>query len=114
MLTLLLFYLGAGGGLVALALPLLAGKIKPNPLYGFRLSPAVDDPKLWYPVNRYAAKRLVVTAVWFMLAALGLYAVPGLALDAYALGCLAVLVVVFGIGFWQSLRYMRRLAGRPG
>ncbi|MBK8989327.1 MAG: SdpI family protein, partial [Chloroflexi bacterium] len=63
MLALLLMYVGGGVLLALLALPLYLQKIGPNPVYGFRISPAYENPKLWYPVNRYAANWLFASAI---------------------------------------------------
>lgn len=114
MLSLLILYCVAGLALVGLALPLLWEKIAPNPFYGFRLPATLDNPRLWYAVNKYAAKRLIVAGVSSVAAAVVLYLIPGLTVDAYALGCLAVFGIVFGLGLWQSFRYLRQLTKSSG
>ena len=112
MTTLLILYIAAGLLLVALSIPLLLGKIRPNPVYGFRVPATLNDPDLWYAVNKFAAKRLVAAGLGILAPAIGLYFLPGLTVEAYALLCLAVFVLVFGAGLWQSIRYMRSLDGR--
>lgn len=107
MLSLLILYNFAGLGLVALGLPLLYEKIRPNPYYGFRVAATLSDDRVWYAVNKYAARRLIAAGLVHVAAAWGLYFVPGLSLDAYALGCLAVFGLAFGVGLWQSLRFLR-------
>jgi uncharacterized membrane protein len=107
--TLLILYLVSGGFLILISLPLLAEKIKPNSLYGFRVSQTLDDPKIWYATNKYAARWLIAAGVSIVLAAALLYQVPDITVDAYALGCLAVFAIVMTIGIVQSIRYMRRL-----
>ena len=57
--TLLILYLVAGGFLILISLTLLVEKIKPNPLYGFRVSQTLNDPKIWYATNKYAARWLI-------------------------------------------------------
>jgi hypothetical protein len=113
MLPLLIFYSLAGLGLVALALPLLLGKVGPNPFYGFRLLTTLNNPNIWYAVNTYAAKRLIVAGVCSVATAMSLFFFTNLSVDTYALSCLAVFGVVFGIGLWQSVRYMQMLAKKP-
>lgn len=107
MLTLLILYCLGGLFLSAVSLPLLAGKIKPNGLYGFRVSQTLENPQLWYAVNRHFARRLLVVGLLEAAAAAGLYFWPGISLDAYALACLGVFLVVFGIAVAQSWRYMQ-------
>src|SRR5512141_3371030 len=109
MATLLVYYLAGGGILTLLSLPLLFGKIPPNGLYGFRVPATLQDPAVWYKINRYAARRLLAAGLAIILAALGLYFVPGLSVDGYALGCLGVFVLVFIPGLMQSFRYLQKV-----
>ena len=59
MATLAILYLISGVLLVLLALPLLYDKVPPNAFYGFWVAKTLDNPQIWYAVNRYAARRLV-------------------------------------------------------
>ena len=115
MTTLLILYVGSGLLLVLVSLPLLWGKIPPNPIYGFRVRATLENPAIWYPANRYAAKRLIWTGVVVVAAALILYRIPGLSLDRYALGCLAVFMVTLAAALIQSFRYLWSLtrSGNP-
>jgi hypothetical protein len=112
MTTLLAFYVAAGVMLVLISIPLLLEKVPPNPLYGFRLSPALDDPKIWYATNKHSAKRVICAGASTVIAAVALYFVPAISLNAYALGCLAVFTIVLVVGLVQSVRFMKSLA-RP-
>jgi len=103
---LLLVYLIGGFVLIGLALPLMAKKIKPNYLYGFRVEKTIENPEIWYAVNRYAGKRLFVTGICFTVGALAFYFTPGLSVDAYAFLVLAVFIVIFVIGLIQSVQYL--------
>lgn len=107
MSTLLIFYVVASLSLVALSIPLLLEKIPPNGLYGFRTQSTLGNPTIWYAVNKFAAKRLIVAGLSCAVAATGLYVLPGMSIDTYALGCLAVFGVVLGVGLWQSVRYVQ-------
>jgi uncharacterized membrane protein len=110
MTILLGLYVGAGILLVLISLPLLLKKIPPNPVYGFRLSPALDDRRIWYATNAHSAKRLMLAGASSALAAIALYFVPGIRLDIYALGCLAVFAIVALPGLIQSVKYMKAMA----
>ena len=114
MLSLLILYSLAGLGLVALAFPLLLEKVGPNPFYGFRLPTTLDNPKIWYAVNKYAAKRLIVAGACIVATAIALFLFANISIDTYALSCLAVFGIVFSTGLWQSVRYMQILAKKPG
>ena len=110
MTILLGLYVGAGILLIIISLPLLLKKIPPNPVYGFRLSPALDDPRIWYATNTHSAKRLILAGASAVLAAIALYFVPAITLDIYALGCLAVFAIVALAGLCQSVKYMKAMA----
>jgi len=107
--ALLLIYIGGGVLLALLSLPLMAEKVKPNLYYGFRISATLSEPQLWYASNKYFAKRQFVAALILIAAALGLYFVPGISVDAYALSVLGVFVVVYGVAVAQSLRYIKTI-----
>jgi SdpI/YfhL protein family len=110
MTVLLGLYVGAGIFLILISLPLLFKLVPPNPVYGFRLSPALEDPKIWYATNAHSAKRLMLAGASSALAAVALYFVPAITLDIYALGCLAIFAVVAGVGLVQSVKYMKSMA----
>jgi hypothetical protein len=112
MKTLLIVYLGSGGLLILLSLPLLWGKVPPNGLYGFRTRATLHDPVVWYAANHYSAKWMLASGVAWITAALGLYFVPGLSVDHYSFGCLALFAVPFVIGLVLSLRYANFLSRR--
>ena len=109
MAALMIMYLVSGVLLIALSIPLIRGKIPPNGLYGFRVKRPLEDPRIWYPVNRYGGKWLLVTGVWIIFIALTLRAVPHISLVAYALGVLAVDIVLLITGFCMVVRYMNSI-----
>lgn len=103
-----ILYVAFGLLMIGLALPLRAEKVKPNIWYGFRVRATLENPALWYAVNKYAALRLLWTGIAMMAAAIAFSLIPDLTVDAYALLCLGVFVVVFGVGVVQSVRYLRQ------
>ncbi len=107
--VLLDLYLIAGMLLVALSLPLIFKIVRPNPIYGFRVAKSIDNPEIWYAVNSYSGKRILVAGVSILIAAVLFYWIPGISVDAYALGCLGVFMLVFGIGIIQSLSYLKNI-----
>jgi len=109
MQTLLAIYTGNSILLILLALPLIARKIKPNPFYGFRVRQTLDNPDVWYDINQYFAKRLLMVGIFQGITSLTLYFVPNISVDAYTLSCLGVFVVLFSFAMFQSWRYMKSL-----
>ena len=110
MKTLLILHIASSVLLMALSLPLLWEKVPPNGLYGFRVKATLENPRIWYAANKFAAKRLLVAGAVFVAAALILYFIPGIGVDTYILGCLFLFAVPFVIGLVQSLRYAKSLA----
>ena len=109
MQMLLFIYIGGGLLLAPLSLPLIAGKISPNPYYGFRIPLTLENPEIWYAANKYFAKRQLVIALTEVIAATGLYFWPNISVDAYALSVLGVFVATFSIALLESWRYIKTL-----
>ncbi len=112
MQALLFIYNGGGLLLALLSLPLIAGKIKPNPFYGFRVPATLENPARWYAANKYFAKRQLIVALIEVAAATGLYFWPKITVDAYALSVLGVFVVTFSVALIQGWRYTNSLKYR--
>ncbi len=106
--TLFAIYLIAGILLVLLAFPLLFEMIKPNPYYGVRVPLTMTDSAVWYAVNKYCARYLIAVGMAVIVAAAGLYFVPNISVDAYALSVLGVFVLVFGAAMFQIWRYISK------
>jgi len=102
-------YLVIGLLTVLVSLPLIAGWVKPNYFYGFRIRATLADPETWYKVNKYFAQRLLLAGLVQTFASITLYFVSGGNEDMYALSVLAVFVVGFSIAMAQSMRYLRSL-----
>ena len=109
MTTLMLLYTCAGIGLILLAIPLYLEKIKPNGLYGFRVRKTIERPELWYPVNKYGARWLMLTGLVVVLSAIGFTFIPGLSVDAYSEFCTLAFAVVMTVGLVFTFGYMNSL-----
>jgi uncharacterized membrane protein len=48
---------------IILGLPLLFNKIKPNWLYGFRLPSTVSNEKIWYKVNHFFGRDMIISGI---------------------------------------------------
>src|SRR5439155_7773639 len=87
---LLLLFVCSGLLLSGLSIPLIMGKIGPNPWYGFRVERTLSDPKVWYAVNAYSAKRLLAVGMATSLGSILLYFVPEIDVAVYSLACGAI------------------------
>lgn len=88
----LLTILAADALFIALSIPLVLRKVKPNVVYGYRTRATLSDETLWYEANAFFGRRFIVACAVSAVAALFL-ARPGLlAPDAF----LPVSVVLLG------------------
>jgi hypothetical protein len=110
--TIPLAYALVGLVLTGLSVPLVLGKVPPNTWYGFRTRLTLQDPEIWYPVNAWASRRLLVIGLATFVAALAGPLVPRSLLDWYYV--LLALLLMLGLGLLLVLgcRYARRLARR--
>jgi len=108
MLVLMWMFTMSGCLLSLLSIPLILGKIGPNPWYGFRVPKTLSDPKVWYPANTYAAKRLFVVGILGSLISILLFFVPNIDINTYALSCAAVTLGGLIVTLIQSFLFLRR------
>jgi len=91
---------------IALSVPLVLGKVGMNPLYGVRFPRSFESDELWYRINRYGGRRLIVWSIAVALVALGALAWPAI------LGWLAPLAPLFyivaGVEAWRYTRSLPR------
>jgi len=106
---LLLLFVCSGLLLAALSIPLIMGKIGPNPWYGFRVKRTLADPAVWYAVNAYSAKWLLAVGIVNVVAAVVLYFVPDIDVAVYASSCGAIAVAGLVVALVQSIRFLRSL-----
>jgi len=92
-------------------LPLMFEKIKPNWLYGFRLPGIVENKEVWYPVNKYLGKGLVVIGSMLVVITLFLFMVElGLSFFEKTLVLLFTLIIPLVIVMIGSFNYYRELS----
>jgi uncharacterized membrane protein len=108
----LVVYLLGACLLVGLAIPLAMRWVPPNRVYGFRTRATLEDPNVWYPVNRVTGIWLIATGIATaavststFLAGLGLRAEPMVNLLPIVGGCVGILI--------HGLLLIRRLSGGP-
>lgn len=110
MLWLALLYAGAGVLLVAISIPLIQRRIKPNPFYGFRVPKTYSNEQTWYEANAYSGKWLLGAGVVISISAVGFALIPGITTDVYAWSVTGVALAALGLAVVQSFRYLNRIA----
>jgi len=95
--------------LAIVSLPMIANKIKPNPLYGYRVKRTLENPQIWYQVNHYAGKQLFAAGVLIFLFSIGTVILPGMNLQIYSLIATAVNLSLVIIAVIRSTNYLNSL-----
>lgn len=60
-------FVATGVLLVALAVPLIRRRVRPNGLYGFRTPSTLNDERIWYEVNAATGVDLLATGIGLLL-----------------------------------------------
>jgi uncharacterized membrane protein len=106
---LLIMQLSTGLLLIALSVPLILGKIGPNPWYGFRVRRTLEDPAVWYKANAYAGKTLIGPAVAMIVFSTTFYLIPVLDPPTYATACAVVTLGSLGVSVILCFRFLGRI-----
>jgi hypothetical protein len=69
----------------------------------------MDNPQLWYKVNAYAGKRLLVVGLGSAMGAIILYFITLPNVEEYALSCLGVFLALFLWAIITSSLYLRAI-----
>lgn len=89
---------------ILLARPLIRGKVAMNYLYGVRFRRSFESDEIWYEINRYGGRRMIV----WSYALLGLGLVALFTPPAWTV-LLAFAPVLYLIPCVESYRYLRSL-----
>jgi uncharacterized membrane protein len=106
MIAMLALYSLGGLIIAGISVPLILYKIPPNSFFGFRNQSTRDNPRLWYKINAYAGKRLLVTGLGTAVGSNILYYLSA-SPEEYALSCLGVFLALFLWTMITSFLYMR-------
>jgi hypothetical protein len=106
---LLTLYAISGLVLASLSVPLILHKIPPNGLYGFRIPSTLNNSELWYKVNAYAGRRLLVVGLGSSIGSIILYYLVDTSIDAYALSCLGLFLALFLWAIISSFLYLKSI-----
>ena len=104
----LAIYASIGVLLMLLAIPMLQQRFPPNRWIGWRTSRTLADPKMWYAVNAFVARYLLLMGAGILVAAIVLFFVPNLSVDAYALLVTGVMLGLLTLLIVQGYRYQNR------
>ncbi len=85
-------YVVATASFVVLGIPLMLGKVGPNRWYGVRFRATLEDPTIWYAVNKRAGQDMTISGTICLVFALGGQSL-GVPFAAYLLTCSLALVV---------------------
>ena len=89
-----LIFLSVGALFVALSVPLIRRRVKPNMLYGLRIRATLADERVWFEANAKSGRDLLVLGLGISVMAVGLALVSGMTSELH----MAILVGVTGIG----------------
>ena len=67
-----LIFSAAGVLFIALGIPLLRGRVRPNSWYGCRTEKTLSDEKVWYAVNRVTGRDIVAGGIALVACSLAL------------------------------------------
>lgn len=67
-----LIFSAAGVVFIALGIPLLRGRVRPNSWYGCRTEKTLSDEKVWYAVNRVTGRDLAAGGIALIAGSLAL------------------------------------------
>jgi uncharacterized sodium:solute symporter family permease YidK len=104
-------YVLLGSLFIGVAVPLIQGRIKPNPWYGVRVPKTLRDPETWYAVNAYFGRRFAVAGLLLAVVAVGLSPlglIPRVGALTYSMLCQAIML---GSLIWitiDTFRYLRK------
>jgi uncharacterized membrane protein len=109
--TLLLLFVASGAVLIGISIPLVRGRVPPNPYYGVRVGRTREDPEVWYRVNAYAGRLGLRLGAVTIAVSVALSLIPGLTVAAYAWAVGAVAVAGVVLLVILTLRSLGRAAG---
>ena len=78
-----LLFVGIGALLVAMSIPLIRRRIRPNPIYGLRVPATLADADVWYEANAQSGRDLCILGCIQVAVALLLLVFPGITIDGY-------------------------------
>ena len=106
-----LLFAGTGLLLVALAVPLVRRRVKPNVLYGLRVPATFSDEWVWYEANAKSGRDLLIVGILQFVMALALAREARINEATYSIvnaAILLVAVVIAAIIGWRRANALLR------
>lgn len=88
-----------------LARPLVRRRVKPNHYYGVRFAKSFESEQLWYDINEFGGRRLIVWSIPLGVSGLLAWTLP---LSEAALVALAFAPLLLVVGCVETYLYARR------
>jgi len=109
--VLFLTYLLLGALSIVIAVPLIQGRVRPNPWYGVRVRKTLENQDTWYAVNAYFGRRFAVFGLCVAIAAVALSPLgllPHIGAAAYLFVGNSLIAVGFLWIMLDTFRFLRR------
>ena len=104
-------FLLVGTLFILLSIPLMRRSVKPNQLYGLRISATFADEWVWYEANARSGRDLLILGLFIIAASLALPAVPGVTSERHLRLLMGLtfsgVVVVAVVGIFRANRLLR-------
>ncbi len=94
---------------IAVSIPLLRGRIKPNVWYGFRFSESFESEDAWFAINRYGAARMILWSIPLLLLGLaaGVLSLADDTISVFVIAGAPLLILVPCVESWRFARHYR-------
>ena len=92
-----------------LARPLLHDRVKMNWLYGVRFKRSFESDELWYAINRYGARRMIVWSIVLGIVGIVTPFVVDEGREVLAVLLALAPALLYGVACLESYRYAQRL-----
>ena len=93
---------------IAIAVPLMRRRVKPNKLYGIRFKKSYESEELWYAINEYGGRRMFFWSIFVVIAGVIPFFVPMEKNDPIMV-ITALAPLVYIIAVLESWRYAKKL-----
>lgn len=97
-------FLGTGALLIALSIPLLRRRVKPNDTYGLRVAATLENEAVWYEANARSARHLLLLGVVIAVLSIALPYGTDLsegAIGGWLSGVLLAGAITSGVAGWR-------------
>jgi uncharacterized membrane protein len=96
---------------MAVAAPLMCGKIRCNRLYGIRMPKTLGDERCWYPANTFGGRVLFFTGLGQLFSVVALYLFPPMHANyvAYLIACEVVFFLSLLVACIRIMVFVKRL-----